>query len=115
MAALSINILLNHGQRLVCIPGLAVNRAAAGYRGTGKTDAKDATVIADQARMRRDSGKVSGNLYRPRRYHRGLRCVFRTSALISIRNCDASRRFYERKRAEGKRPSRRSSPWPADE
>ncbi|PZG94450.1 IS110 family transposase [Streptomyces sp. NTH33] len=298
MAALWVNVLLNHGQRLVYIPGLAVNRAAAGYRGTGKTDAKDATVIADQARMRRDlttlrpddehvielrvltgrradinadrtrrinrlrgqltsifpalervldlgntgplvllagyqtpaalrrtgrkrletwlrnrkvrsadtlaetalaaagrqhtalpgekitaqvihtlakevmglneqlaeidkliaarfrehalaeviesmpgigplmgaeflaatagdmnrygsadrlaslagvapvprdSGSVSGNLHRPRRYHRGLQRVFYTSALISIRNCDASRRFYERKRAEGKR------------
>ncbi|MEU7061933.1 IS110 family transposase [Streptomyces sp. NPDC046197] len=296
MAALWINILLNHGQQLVYIPGLAVNRAAAGYRGTAKTDAKDAIVIADQARMRRDlttlrpddehavelrvltgrradinadrtrrinrlrghltstfpalervldlgnvlvlltsyqtpaalrrtgrkrletwlrnrhvrgaealaeaalsaadrqqtalpgekittqvihalakevmglneqlaeidkliaarfrehelaeviesmpgigplmgaeflaatagdmsrygsadrlasmagvaptprdSGGVSGNLHRPRRYHRGLQRVFYTSALISIRNCDASRRFYERKRAEGKR------------
>ncbi|MGW4690751.1 IS110 family transposase [Streptomyces sp. WAC06614] len=298
MAALWINILLNHGQQLVYIPGLAVNRASAGYRGTGKTDAKDATVIADQARMRRDlttlrpddehaielrvltgrradinadrtrrinrlrgqltsifpalermldlgnvgplvlltgyqtpaalrrtgrrrletwlrnrkvrgadalaeaaleaaerqhtalpgekviaqvvhtlakevmglneqlteidkliaarfrehglaevissmpgigplmgaeflaatagdmgrygsadrlaslagvapvprdSGNVSGNLHRPRRYHRGLQRVFYTSALISIRSCDESRRFYERKRAEGKR------------
>ncbi|WP_329375699.1 IS110 family transposase [Streptomyces sp. NBC_01351] len=298
MAALWINALLNHGQHLVYIPGLAVNRASAGYRGMGKTDAKDATVIADQARMRRDltvlrpddehaielriltnrradltadrtrrinrlrgqltgifpaleraldlsnngplillsgyqtpaalrrtgrkrletwlrnrkvrspealaavameaagrqhtavpgekiiaqvihtlakevmdlneqiieidkliaarfrehklaeviesmpgigplmgaeflaatagdmsrygtadrlaslagvapvprdSGNVSGNLYRPRRYHRGLQRVFYTSALISIRNCDVSRRFYERKRAEGKR------------
>ncbi|MFE6555165.1 IS110 family transposase [Streptomyces sp. NPDC057746] len=54
MATLLINVLLNHGQHLVYIPGLAVNRASAGYRGTGKTDAKDATVIADQARMRRD-------------------------------------------------------------
>ncbi|WP_445402938.1 IS110 family transposase [Streptomyces sp. LE64] len=54
MAALLINMLLNHGQQLVYIPGLAVNRASAGYRGMGKTDAKDATVIADQARMRRD-------------------------------------------------------------
>ncbi|MFD7667598.1 IS110 family transposase [Streptomyces sp. NPDC059788] len=298
MAALWISLLLSHGQQLVYIPGLAVNRAAAGYRGTGKTDAKDATVIADQARMRRDlitlrpdderavelrvltgrradicadrtrrvnrlrgqltsifpalereldlsnvgplvlltgyqtpaalrragrkrletwlrtrkvrgaealaeaaldaaerqqtalpgekitaqvihtlakevmglneqlteidkiiaarfrehdlaeviesmpgigplmgaeflaatagdmsrygsadrlasmagvaptprdSGSVSGNVHRPRRYHRGLQRVFYTSALISIRNCDASRRFYERKRAEGKR------------
>ncbi len=298
MAALWINMLLNHGQRLVYLPGLAVNRASAGYRGMGKTDAKDATVIADQARMRRDltalqpddenvvelriltdrhsdltadrtrrvnrlrgqlmsifpalervldlgnasplillsgyqtpaalrrtgrnrlqtwlrnrkvrgadalaetvleaagrqhtaipgekitaevihtlakevialneqiaqigkliaarfrehelakvissmpgigpllgaeflaatagdmsrfgssdrlasfagvapvprdSGNVSGNLHRPRRYHRGLQRVFYTSALISIRSCDESRRFYERKRAEGKR------------
>ncbi|MGW7530639.1 IS110 family transposase [Streptomyces sp. NPDC054783] len=54
MAALWISVLLHHGQRLVYIPGLAVNRASAGYRGMGKTDAKDATVIADQARMRRD-------------------------------------------------------------
>lgn len=298
MATLWINILLNHGERLVYIPGLAVNRASAGYRGMGKTDAKDATVIADQARMRRDltviqpgdelavelrvltdrrgdlsadrtrrinrlrgqltaifpaleraldlgnvgplvlltgyqtpaalrrtglkrvetwlhnrkvrsaealaeaaleaaerqhtavpgekitaqvihtlakevmglneqiaeidkliaarfrdhdlaevissmpgigpllgaeflaatacdmsrfgssdrlasfagvapvprdSGNISGNLHRPRRYHRGLQRVFYTSALISIRSCDASRRYYERKRAEGKR------------
>ncbi|MFE7530756.1 IS110 family transposase, partial [Kitasatospora sp. NPDC057542] len=51
-------------------------------------------------------GHVSGNLHRSRRYHRGLQCVFYTSALISIRSCEASRRFYERKRAEGKRRTR---------
>ncbi len=65
--------------------------------------------------MPRDSGNVSGNLHRPRRYHRGLQRVFYTSALISIRSCDASRRFYERKRAEGKRHTRPSSRWPGDE
>lgn len=54
MANLLINVLLNHGQQLVYIPGLAVSRASAGYRGMGKTDAKDAAVIADQARMPRD-------------------------------------------------------------
>jgi transposase len=54
MAALLVNLLLNHGQKIVYIPGLAVDRASAGYRGMGKTDAKDAVVIADQARMRRD-------------------------------------------------------------
>ena len=53
-AALLIALLINHDQQLVYISGLAVNRAAAGYRGTGKTDARDAAVIADQARMRRD-------------------------------------------------------------
>jgi transposase len=51
----------------------------------------------------RDSGRVSGNLHRPKRYSRGLQRVFYTSALISIRYCDESRRFYDRKRAEGKR------------
>jgi transposase len=59
--------------------------------------------LAGVAPVPRDSGNLSGNLHRPRRYHRGLQRVFYTSALISIRNCDASRRFYERKRAEGKR------------
>src|SRR3954471_20781186 len=53
-AALMIALLLGRGQRLVYLPGIAVNRATAGYRGEGKTDAKDAAIIADQARMRRD-------------------------------------------------------------
>ncbi len=51
---LLINLLVNHGQELVYISGVAVNRATDSYRGQGKTDARDARVIADQARMRRD-------------------------------------------------------------
>ncbi|WP_425293662.1 IS110 family transposase, partial [Mycobacterium attenuatum] len=42
------------GQRLLYIAGRTVYHAAAGYRRDGKTDAKDAAVIADQARMRCD-------------------------------------------------------------
>ena len=53
-AALVIMLLLTEQQRVVFLPGVAVNRATAAYRGEGKTDAKDAAVIADQARMRRD-------------------------------------------------------------
>lgn len=53
-AALLIGLLLSHDQPMVYITGLAVHRASASYRGEGKTDAKDAFVIADQARMRRD-------------------------------------------------------------
>ncbi|HZD68531.1 MAG TPA: IS110 family transposase [Actinomycetes bacterium] len=53
-AALMIGLLAGHGQHLLYIPGRTVNRAASGYRGEGKTDAKDAAIIADQARMRRD-------------------------------------------------------------
>jgi len=60
-------------------------------------------AFAGLAPAPRDSGRVSGNLHRPKRYHRGLQRVFYTSALISIRNCAESRRFYDRKRAEGKR------------
>ena len=53
-AALVIAVLLGHGQRAFYISGRAVNRASEGYRGEGKTDAKDAAVIADQTRIRRD-------------------------------------------------------------
>jgi transposase len=51
----------------------------------------------------RDSGRRTGNLHRPKRYNRQLQRVFYTSALISIQRSPASRAFYDRKRAEGKR------------
>jgi len=50
-----------------------------------------------------DSGRIRGNLHRPQRYHRRLQRVFYYSALISIGSCLESRRFYDRKWAEGKR------------
>ena len=53
-AALWIALLVNHSQKLLYIPGRTVHYASAAYRGSGKTDAKDAFVIADTARMRRD-------------------------------------------------------------
>ncbi|MFJ8310260.1 MULTISPECIES: transposase [unclassified Streptomyces] len=59
-------------------------------------------AFAGVAPAARDSGRISGNLHRPHRYSR-LQRVFCTSALISIRCCPASRCFYDRKRAEGKR------------
>lgn len=52
--ALWIALLVNHGQKLLHIPGRTVHRASGSYRGDGKTDTKDAFVIADQSRMRRD-------------------------------------------------------------
>jgi|SRR5918992_805812 transposase len=52
-AALLLALLVAHGQRVLYISSTMVNRAADGYRGAGKTDARDAAVIADQARMRR--------------------------------------------------------------
>ncbi|MGQ4388907.1 IS110 family RNA-guided transposase [Streptomyces sp. SAS_270] len=55
-AALLIGLLLGRGQPMAYLTGLAVHQASAGYRGQGKTDAKDAFVIADQARMRNDLG-----------------------------------------------------------
>jgi transposase len=59
-AALLITLLAAHGQRLVYLPGRVVHHAAATYRGAGKTDAKDARIIADQARMRTDLQPVRG-------------------------------------------------------
>jgi hypothetical protein len=68
-AALLIGLLAVAGQRLLYLPGHTLAHAAEGYRGEGKADARDAAIIADQARMRRD-------LQRLRRYHRGLNRVF---------------------------------------
>jgi transposase len=59
-AALMIALLADHGQQLLYIPGRVVHHAAATYRGDGKTDAKDARIIADQARMRTDLQPVRG-------------------------------------------------------
>ncbi len=45
-AALVIALLLNHDQQVLYIPGRTVNRATAGYRCEGKTDARDAQAAA---------------------------------------------------------------------
>ena len=58
--------------------------------------------MPDWAPVPRDSGRVRGNLHRPKRYHRGLRRVFYMAALSAIRPDGPSRTFYQRKRAEGK-------------
>ena len=51
--ALMITLLVNDHQDLLYIPGRTVHHASGAYRGDCKT-AKDAAVIADQARMRKD-------------------------------------------------------------
>ncbi|WP_083871372.1 IS110 family transposase [Nocardia aobensis] len=48
----------------------------------------------------RDSGRISGNLHRPKRYNRRLRRVFYMAALSSIKAEGPSRTFYQRKRTE---------------
>jgi transposase len=59
-AALLIAVLAANGQPMLYIPGRTVHHAATTYRGDGKTDAKDAGIIADQARMRRDLTPARG-------------------------------------------------------
>jgi transposase len=57
-AALLLALLWERNQRVYYVPGLSVNRASDAYRGESKTDARDARVIADQARMRSDLGEL---------------------------------------------------------
>ena len=51
-AALLLALLWEREQRVLYLPGLAVDRARDAYPGESKTDARDAHLIADQARMR---------------------------------------------------------------
>jgi transposase len=48
----------------------------------------------------RDSGRITGNLRRAKRYNRRLRRVFYMAALSSLKAGGASRTFYDRKRSE---------------
>ncbi|MHB9847669.1 IS110 family transposase [Streptomyces krungchingensis] len=93
---------------ITSMPGLGVILGAEFLAATGGDMTAFGTAdrlagFGGVAPVPRDSGKISGNLRRPRRYNRRLQRVFYISALFSIRHCEDSRRFYERKRAEGKR------------
>lgn len=93
---------------ILSMPGIGFLLGAEFLAATGGDTAAFATPdrlagYAGLAPAPRDSGRVSGNLYRPQRYNRQLQRVFYTSALISIRCCAESRTFYDRKRAAGKR------------
>ena len=50
-AALLLAVLIAAGQQVAYVPGRTVNRMAGMFRGEGKTDAKDARLIAETARM----------------------------------------------------------------
>jgi transposase len=57
-ATLLLALLWERNQKVLYVPGLTVDRARDAYRGESKTDARDAHVIADQARMRTDLGEL---------------------------------------------------------
>ncbi|MFF3607897.1 IS110 family transposase [Streptomyces sp. NPDC002463] len=97
-----------HFDVITSMPGLGIILGAEFLAATGG----DMSVFGTPDRLAgfggvapvpRDSGKISGNLRRPQRYNRRLQRVLYTSALFSIRRSDESRRFYDRKSAEGKR------------
>jgi transposase len=62
-------------------------------------------AYAGLAPVPRDSGNRSGNLRRPKRYHRGLRRIFYLAALSGLKANGPSRVFYQRKRGERQRHS----------
>ncbi len=105
----------HHFELITSMPGLGIVLGAEFLAATGG----DMSVFGTPDRLAgfggvapvpRDSGKISGNLRRPQRYNRRLQRVLYTSALFSIRRSEESRRFYDRKRAEGKRQPKPSSP-----
>ncbi|MGW7527960.1 IS110 family transposase [Streptomyces sp. NPDC054783] len=57
-SALLLALLAAHGQQAVYVPGRTVNRMSGAYRGEAKTDARDAYVIAEAARHRRDFAPI---------------------------------------------------------
>lgn len=96
-----------HAELITSLPGIGILLGAEFLAATGGDlsafpSADHLAGFAGLAPAPRDSGHVRGNLHRPQRYHRGLQRVFYTSALISIQFSPESRRFYDRKRAEGK-------------
>ncbi|MFI6059516.1 IS110 family transposase [Streptomyces sp. NPDC051286] len=96
-----------HAEVIRSLPGMGSQLGAEFIAATGGE--LDAFASADRlagyggvAPASRDSGRVSGNLHRPRRYHRGRLRVFYLSSMASLKSCPASRTYYDRKRAEGK-------------
>ncbi|MDX3663665.1 IS110 family transposase [Streptomyces sp. ID05-26A] len=58
-AALLLALLLATEQPVIYVPARVVNRMSDAFAGEGKTDAKDAHVIAQTARMRRDLTRLA--------------------------------------------------------
>lgn len=58
-AALLLALLITTGQQVVYVPGSMVNRMSSAFAGEGKTDARDAKVIAETARLRRDLSEIT--------------------------------------------------------
>jgi transposase len=97
-----------HAEIILSMPGFGVTLGAEFLAATGGDMNAFASVdrlagVCGLAPVPRDSGRISGNLKRPRRYNRRLLRACYLSALIAIRTDPASRTYYDRKRAQGKR------------
>jgi transposase len=79
--------------------------AATGGNLTAFASPAKLAAYAGLAPVPSDSGRRTGRLHRPRRYHRRLRHVFYMAAFCSLKAGGPSKQFYDRKRAERQRHS----------
>ncbi|WP_435863351.1 IS110 family transposase [Streptomyces mirabilis] len=91
-----------HAAVIRSLPGMGALLGATGGDMDAFGTADRLASFAGLSPVPRDSGRVSGNMRRPRRYHRGLLRAFYLSAMASLRTCTASQTYYGRKRNEGK-------------
>ncbi|NMN99598.1 IS110 family transposase [Antrihabitans stalactiti] len=94
-----------HARIIESLPGMGPGLGAEFVVATGGDMASFATAgrlasYAGLVPVPRDSGRVSGNMHRPKRYNRRLRRVFYMAALSSLKMAGPSRAFYDRKRGE---------------
>ena len=97
----------SHAEAILSLPGMGPLLSAEFIAITGGDMSAFGTCdrlagVAGIAPVPRDSGRISGNLHRPRRCNRRLLRVFCLSAQIAARCCPVSKKFYDRKRGEGK-------------
>ncbi|MFF3920178.1 transposase [Streptomyces sp. NPDC001852] len=96
-----------HAEVILSMPGIGSVLAAEFIAHTGGDMSVFGTAdrlagVAGLAPVPKDSGRISGNMRRPRRYCRRLMRVFYMSAQVAARCCLVSKAYYERKRAEKK-------------
>jgi transposase len=94
-----------HAESIESLPGLGPILGAEFLVATGG----DVTAFGSAGRLAasaglvpvpQDSGRVTGNLRRPKRYNRRRRRVFYMAALSSLKTTGPSRAFYAKKRGE---------------
>jgi transposase len=95
--------------KVICsMPGFGFRLGAELLVAIGDLDQIDSpdrlAAYAGLAPVANDSGKRTGRRRRPVRYNRALRRAMYLAALVAIRCDPAARAYYQRKRAEGKRP-----------
>ncbi len=111
IAQLTLAVAARRQVPVAYVPGLVMRRAADVCPGEAKTDKRDAFIIADGARLAsyaglvpvtRQSGKSINGESQSRRDNHQLKNAMFLAAFAALRD-PASKAFYDRKRAEGKR------------